>query len=367
MAAAAAEHRPTRRDNHYIPQSYLKRWANAMRMVWACRTLVSRASVPLWKLQSLRGVGYHEYLYAQLVHGDAFEEWLADEVDAPSDPVLEKVAREERLTPDDWTVLLKFFAATQVRTPAFLLRRRQQWEKTMPDLLRKPLESAKKLLEKGGPVPPPKHEDPYLPTVDLPVRVRVRKNPAGEGGLIEANLVLGRTLWFREIERMAAHTFHHLRDLNWSILRPPQGQYWLTSDDPVTVAHVSPEGAVTFGGGWKVPGTALLLPLDPLHVMYARVGGRLPVKYSATTVDEADFVHQCTVRTAHRMVFAVAPDERVAEIRPRRVDEAAFEHERRVWATWDEEQSQAERDLQDEATWPTGDQPDEPPSGRSMK
>jgi hypothetical protein len=346
---------------------YLKRWANAERRVWAYRTLVSRDTVPLWKLQSLRSVAYHEHLYAQLTQGDAFEKWLAEHVDGPSDSILERVAQEDRLSSDDWDVLLRFFATAQVRTPAHLLVRRQQWETTMPDLLKTPLQNAKEVLERGGPIPASQHKDPYLPTVDLPARVRVRKNPAGKGGIVEANVVCGRQLWLREIERIAAHTFKRLRVLNWTLLRPPPGQHWLTSDDPVTIAHVSLEGVVTFRGGWKVPGTALLLPLDPLHVMYARMGGRLPVKYSAMSVDEADFVHQCTVRTAHRMVFAVAPDDRVAEIGPRRVDEAAFEHDRRVWVTWDEEQSQAERDLQDEATWPTGGPPDEPPSGRPMK
>ncbi len=61
-------------------------------------------------------------------------------------------------------------------------------------------------------------------------------------------------------------------DLARTILMPPQGQPWLTSDDPAVVVRVSPERKVIFNDGMKVPGTMLFLPLDPQHLLCVRVG-----------------------------------------------------------------------------------------------
>lgn len=48
---------------------------------------------------------------------------------------------------------------------------------------------------------------------------------------------------------------------------------------------------------------------------------------------------------AHRLIFAVEPDEEVARIRPRTINARMLKEEASQWRSWHEEQSQAERDL----------------------
>jgi len=51
------------RDNHYVPRSYLKRWARDGRKVGTYQLLVAHAQTPAWREQSTRGIAYHEHLH----------------------------------------------------------------------------------------------------------------------------------------------------------------------------------------------------------------------------------------------------------------------------------------------------------------
>jgi hypothetical protein len=347
-----------RRDNHYIAADYLKRWADGEGRVWTYRQLVSNEAVHEWRRHSVKGVGYHEYLYAQHVDGaasDAVERWLAEKVDSPSARVLEKVALEERLAGDDWDTILRFFAASMVRTPAFLVRSMPRWEQDLPGILEASLKRGSEVLEGKRPVSPP--GDPGLGggVVAPPFGVRVRRASGGEGGIVEARAVAGRVMWLTSIHRLVSHTYKQLHGSHWTILRAPDGRHWPTSDDPALMAILLPSGEYAFGGGWAVKGTLMLLPLNPRHILLSVVGSRPQQKYTTVDGDAAEAMRKLIVAHSHRLVFAVAPDSWIASVRPRRIDASAFERERDEWAKWGGEQSRAERDLEDDDSWKTGD------------
>ena len=342
-------------DNHYVAQGYLRRWAGADSRLSVFRTLVSHEAVPTWKRQSTRGVAYHQHLYSRHALGgvtDDFERWLAEDVDGPSNGVLERVNREERLTPSDWAILVRFFAASQTRTPANLLQRIPVWNRTIEGQIEGALRRSIERAERGETEPQPSREEVF-PGIELPMRVRVRKNDDGTKGIVEAQVVQGRPLWLAEIKRLVVVTSEHLRSLSWTILRAPEADEWLTSDDPVTRVVLSPEGNVTFGAGWKTPGALLYLPLSPRHLLYTVVGAKVPLKYTEMNAESARVVQECTVRGAHRMVFATSQSEFVATVRPRRVDREAYDRDREEWQRWHEDQTRAEEDIQDPSTWPT--------------
>jgi hypothetical protein len=70
----SAEH--FHRDNHYVSQAYLKRWASSQKRLWVYRVLVSHTKVPAWKQASVKGIAYHSHLYTRIAAGretDDFE------------------------------------------------------------------------------------------------------------------------------------------------------------------------------------------------------------------------------------------------------------------------------------------------------
>lgn len=336
------------RDNHFVPRTYLRGWANTGGKLWVYRTLVSRASVPEWRAHSVRGVAHHEHLYTQFLasgESDAVEQWLATRIDSPAAQVLQRVAEESRLTAADWDVLLDFFAASQARTPASLLRRIPVWNREMQPMIDKTLRESAERLERGELVPAMNSKPTDEPFVDFPVNVRAREGAEGEDGVLELEVLLGRKLWLYELQRLVLVTSRQLRKSHWTILRARIGQPWLTSDDPVLCLNYSSPQSFSFTGGWGSPGTDLVLPLSPRHVLYTKIGSRVPVKYSPMPIEAATAIQRMTVLHAHRMVFAVEPDDIVMANRLRQVDHEAVERERREWEQFHSTHSEAEAEL----------------------
>lgn len=119
-------------DNHYVPQTYLKRWAGDNGKVWVYRTLVPHSNVHIWKQTSPKGFAYHEHLYTRLAAGiqtDEVERWLNHDFENPAAPVLQKVANDDRISKPEWEHLIRFLAAQHVRTPARMFEIIERWRR----------------------------------------------------------------------------------------------------------------------------------------------------------------------------------------------------------------------------------------------
>jgi hypothetical protein len=101
----------------------------------------------------------------------------------------------------------------------------------------------------------------------------------------------------------------------------------------------------TFEGGWGSPGTDLMLPLGPRHLLFTQVGKRVPPRGTPMDFGKATLIRRLIAERAHRYIFAHVPDPFVPTVRPRRVDPLAFAHERQQWSAWHAEQTKAERNL----------------------
>lgn len=109
--------------NHFVPECYLKSWEDQNREIHVYRLLVTHNNVPVWQTKPRSAIAYQKHLYTQVVAGnesDDFEKWLDKEYETPATLVLEKTILEKRLTPEDWTILINFLAAQDVRTPSRL-------------------------------------------------------------------------------------------------------------------------------------------------------------------------------------------------------------------------------------------------------
>jgi hypothetical protein len=136
------------RANHYVPQEYLRRWANAEGKVWTYRILVSNESVPAWKLSSRRGVAYYNHLYTRMVatgESDEIEDWLNSEFETPAHEAIQKAVGDGKMSANDWRCLIRFLAAQDVRTPARLIEGIKRWEKTLPEDVEQTLSEMAKL------------------------------------------------------------------------------------------------------------------------------------------------------------------------------------------------------------------------------
>src|SRR5512139_2993363 len=91
-------------DNHFVPQSYLKRWSVDEHRVWCYRILVPNTEMPEWESRSVRGIAFQRDLYTSLAGGqetDDFERWLEAEVETPAQEAIERAIHGDTLTPTD--------------------------------------------------------------------------------------------------------------------------------------------------------------------------------------------------------------------------------------------------------------------------
>jgi hypothetical protein len=255
-----------RRDNHYVPRSYLKRWSAGGSKLWVYRVLVAHDRFPRWREASTRSVAYHEHLYTQILASgetDEFERWLDAEFEAPAQEVLSKAISEQRLTPNEWRVLIRFFAAQDLRTPARLIENLERWSGSMESMLQETLKDSVARLEAMSP-----EELATLPNEPAmqelpPIRVSVQRKTGEEPGFVQGESLLGRGLWIWGNRHLLTKTLPALFQHRWTILHPPENVTWFTSDDPVLKVNVRSPTNYDFGGGWGRKGTNLILPLGP--------------------------------------------------------------------------------------------------------
>lgn len=296
---------------------------------------------------SLKGLAYHAHLYTRVVATgltDEVERWLDSEFESPAGTVIQKVVNDERLTPQDWSHLIRFLAAQDVRTPARLREMLQRGHQTLPELLEDTLKKSVHELEisrREGLLDRSRSID----TEYLPCRVTTELSPGEEQGRLRVEIVNGRGLWLFNLKQLLTRTINVLFEHKWTILRSPEGMEWLTSDDPVVRLNYHNAARYGFGGGWGSPGTEIFLPLSPRHLLYTKIGAKPPQRGTVLSNELANRLQRFTIEHAHRCILAKEEDKNVSKIRPRVVDSAAFKSEADQWRRWHDEQTNAERNL----------------------
>jgi hypothetical protein len=337
------------RDNHYVPRLYLKAWAASGGRVPTYRVLVAHEDVPVWKLFSSKAVANHAHLYTQIAAGketDQIEKWFDREYESPAEEPIRKATSDKRLTREDWKHLIRFLALQDVRTPAWFAQRMEALDETAPQLMEETMKNSIQRMQEaaktGKAIEPLK-----LPAAEregLPLRVSVRRSPSG-GGEIEAVMLRGRQYWHWAIKRALAVPEKVLHQHHWTIMKPAKGYKWITSDNPVIRVNYNNLSDYNFTGGWNSPGTCILLPLGPEHLLYTQIGQRMPQRGERMTKENTELIRRFTAEHAWRMIFAAEEDEQVSSLRPRIVNAAEVQYERKQWATWHEQQTAAEKEM----------------------
>lgn len=327
---------------------YLKAWSGDSDHLQSYRVLVPHPNESLWKARSPKAVAFHRNLYTRMAAGgetDDVETWFETEFETPAGKPFGRALNDRSLTPHDWASIIRFLAAQDARTPARMFERLRHWNETMPAFLNECLEESVNKLEEysrtGIKIP----KAPPADDLDLfPLRTIITPNSGSDDAVIHTQATIGRSMWLWSLKRLLTTTLRVLHNHRWTILRSPPGVDWLTSDNPVLRLNYSSPASYDFRGGWGSPGTEIMMPLSPTHLLYTQIGAkRVPVRGTVMTVDFATQIRRFTVEHAHRYVFSRTVDPDVPVWRPRTVDNAAFRDEREFWESWNALQVEAER------------------------
>lgn len=338
-----------KRDNHFVPDSYLKSWNNEKNEVATYRLLVSHKNEDIWKNKSPKSIGFRRDFYtlqAEKGESDEIESWFETMFETPSAKARQRAINDEPLSTEDWVQIVRFLAAQDLRTPARMFNCFSRWEKLVPSLLKTAVKKAVKHHTNFKYHKPFNKVDDSLVSFAGTGRVtNIQASSCSEKAHLCAEVTIGRKLWLNQLKHSLTHTLNVLHKHKWVIIRSVQGIEWLTSDCPVVRLNFRTTEDYNFNGGWDSPGTIIFMPLSPTHLVYTQIGKQQDSHDASFFF--ASQIQRYTIEHAYRTVFSRVPDRQVALWRPRTVDRQLFQAEKEYWESWHFNQSEAESALLD--------------------
>lgn len=329
------------RENHYLPRFYSRQWADEQGYVCAYRTLVPTSTYPEWRREPHGKIGVRRDLYTSVKSGeesDRIERWLNEEFEQPAVRVLARLRDDQRLSREEIAILVRFAASLDQRNPErfagherFLAEHGQEMIRSVQQRVMRRYAH----LRRTGRLPPATSTEDWSPFRTRAVRVDGMP-------MLETEMTTGRELWLQSIELALTSTIRVLLAQDWTVLQPPRGWSWLTSDNPFVRLAVTAEG-YHLEGGWGRHRTDLFMPLTPKHLLICNVGSPAP-SWTRCPIDLAGTLQRMTVENAHRWILALEPNRKAAWFRPRQVDLATFRDEEQAWGRLHEVQRRAVRE-----------------------
>jgi hypothetical protein len=337
--------------NHFVPQSYLRRWSDDGHHVWCYRILVPNKKAPEWVLKPVHGVAYHRDLYTASMGGkdiDEFERWLETEFETPAQIAIDRAIHGDILSSSDWERLIRYMAAQQVRTPQNYNESIKRWNDQIPELIQKTLDNAmreyaeakragKKLIAEDTPI-----KNPYEDVIKVKIDPYAR--PATNEAEVSITVLAGRRLWLDGQRHILTGVVKVLASHNWSVVEAANKVEWITSDDPVIRLNYYADGSYDFKGGWGRDGTDIFMPLSPKYLLFTEVGKDLPKRFTASDLHTYQ-IQRSIAKGAHRMIFAHKQIPFINQLCPRIDNREMYREENEAWRKWHSQQSKAEQDL----------------------
>ena len=227
-------------------------------------------------------------------------------------------------------------------TPAFLIKNLPRWNKLAERLLNDSLKEVRETLEQAKETGKPPDFAPLPNSEYLPLRVTKEPSEDGKSVIVKAETVVGRGMWIFSMRHLLTTTLARLAEHRWTILSAEDDLPWFTTDDPVVCLNFQSPSKYDFKGGWGSPGTEIMLPLSPKHLLYAQVGQKPPARGTVFSRPQASMLRKLIAEHAHRYIFSQRIDLEASKLRPRIVNAEAVRNENEQWRNWHSEQRAAE-------------------------
>lgn len=339
------------RNNHYVPQFYLKCWSGNGNTVLTYRLLVPNLGEKVWKQMPIRHLASWFDLYTQhndANDADAIEKELGNwEMKAAG--AFRKVREGTELSDDDMHFLVDFLFLQLFRTPSALEYMNEKLKEIYGPTLAECVREAEQKLRESTSMP----EDLKLestrigfqrPYPSIPIQMELDE----ENCCINSCLALGRQSALSVLGYLLTDSpvREFMHSCHWQIFTIPAERGLPTSDKPVVVVHSSQQGRHSSGMRLDEPGTIIFLPLTPHHLLLTRVGcNEKEIEELCFDEKTEAFVHNAIINNAspYGYIFSQEIICGIESIRPRKVDRDLCSSIRSERASWDEVQSRAER------------------------
>lgn len=248
---------PSKR-HHAVPRFYLERFAKDDGLIW----LHNVETVTAVRVNPKDAI-VEKYLYSPEVgetpKDDSFEKFLAERIEGPAAPCLERLANGEEISSDERQRIALFIAYQEYRSQHMRDIVRDFVTDIARDFIDVSLQNRdymKSAFEKMG---KPMSDD------DL---TKMTEAWNSGGVAVEATKIA----WLKS-SKISTDTAKMLYKMPWLIAEAPDGVEFLTSDTPVVKVLTDRRVPDRFAGGWLSPSAESTFALDPRTILIIRPDG----------------------------------------------------------------------------------------------
>ena len=323
------------RDNHYVPQMYLRKWGQNKK-VFVYRLLVPHSEYPEWQLCSIRNTAYLENIYVRIEDGKEYDDFEIDfnrQFETPVKPILDKVYSDRSLTADDWGVLCEYITAQYVRTLSFYHFVAGWGKKAIPDILQSILH------EVANDHMTPVSQTHLQGNGDLiPLELHYTEQDGNENpSLLEARTVVGKNLWLYIISHALSATSpikSEFRNMKWSIVTAPNGIIWPTCDAPVVITRIDRNRKLHITNGIAAKDRVIVFPISQTKVLLATHSRALFTWRFEADNSLAREIKASIVNNALMFIYSSIDDSDIPTIRKRDVNKLEFLRVKDEYTQW---------------------------------
>ena len=332
--------------NHFVPQFYLRYWSCDGKSIWDYKLVVENEREATWRLTSLRTACSWDDLYTQRIAGvdvDDIENYFCDKYESPASFVLKKIDAGSAVSKNDINCLVDYWLVQYFRTPTFM----NKLMELVPGAFDRVAAQIPRLIagylqekESGTDRRNFSQVAPLEPFPYQPIEIDFDLKSAE----VTSAISLGRTSFLSSI---ASHVNgvvgDRVRNCNWSIVRPPRGRCFITSDNPAIAYRVNSRNEIEVDGvGLGQSGTTLVLPLTPRAALFTRVGSQSSCIPEFLDDKQFDLFNEAIYKSAYRHIFSYQEIPDIERIFPRVVNKQVIAEDREVRNNWAEKQASLE-------------------------
>lgn len=318
------------RDNHYVPQLYLKHWSNNGNTVCTYNGILRNKAQKAWRNTSIKKSGYQRDFYTDIIDGfedDKIERYFKG-IEDSAVPVFKKIRDDEAVSDSELSDLIEYMIAQLTRTPAFF----NYSNEIVAANIDSNAQSACKALETTT------KDDDRSERLTQSLADKLMPISGSLDGLdVTIEVGCGRSMFISSALRFRDGEMANLfRNLHWHILTTDQ--HFLTCDNPVVLLRRN-----VFNRKWTVglKGTPqdylqyIYMPLTPQHVLIAKFPGSTEEQGGMVlTPNLFRLLQKGIVLNAIRYVYGVREEQCVERWRPPTINQELFDsldEERRSW------------------------------------
>lgn len=323
------------RDNHLVPQMYLKAWEDNNNEIHVYDLLVPNRNCSEWKNRTAKGIAFRRDFYTNIENAneeDYLEKIFNERYETPAKEPLTKAISGDKLNAEDWNKLIDFIGIQIIRTEARALEILKTSKNVLAHVMPNELNQIiNKLSDENINIKKLNKEkrrlDKNVEKFKMPLEGHI-EDYDNEKKILKVEATMGKGLYLymlndNEVKKILNVLHRH----KWQVIDISDDISIPTSDDPVIRLQYCSKDEYNFNGGINQKGVNIIFPISPNKIIYTQVGSGKKVQFNE---EFSIFIKKIIVEHAYRHIYNSNDDDEIKKIRKREVDKEKFDKEKKI-------------------------------------